>query len=372
MRLETFRSDLRYGVRALLKSPMFTVTAVLTLAPGIGASAAIFSVIDAVLLRPLPWREPARTVMIWSRWTAFDKTWVADGEVLDYRRRARAFADVAAWSDGQINITGSGEPQRVPYAQVTANTFAVLGATAIVGRPFTAAEDVPNGPRLAVISHALWTQRFGGDPAVVGRTVQLNGQLYEILGVMPAGFVLPTDYRNPDATVLWVPLQIDPASTDHGSHGLYAAGRLRPDASVGQGSAELHDLAQAMTREGLYPPQMQFDAFAVSLEDEVLGPVSRAIALLAAAVAFLLLIACANVANLLLARAEGRQRDIAVRTALGAGSLRVVRQLLTESLLLAAAGACVGLLAAWAGVRALTWWRPDSIPRVGNVALNVR
>src|SRR5207245_789908 len=169
-------------------------------------------------------------------------------------------------------------------------------------------------------------------------------------------FGRPTDYHKPDATVLWVPLQIDPATADHGSHGLYAAGRLRPGASVAQAFAELHDVAQAMTREGLYPPQMQFDAFAVSLKDEVLGPVSRAIALLAAAVAFLLLIACANVANLLLARAEGRQRDIAVRTALGAGSLRVVRQLLTESLLLSLAGACVGLAAAWGGVRALTSW----------------
>src|SRR5437588_9017999 len=131
MRLETFRSDLWYGLRALLKSPVFTVTAVLTLALGIGANAAIFSVIDAVLLRPLPWSDPTRTVMIWSRWTAFDKTWVAEGEVLDYRRRTRAFDDVAAWSDGQINITGSGEPERVAYAQITANTFAVLGATPI-------------------------------------------------------------------------------------------------------------------------------------------------------------------------------------------------------------------------------------------------
>ena len=162
--------DLRYGIRALTKSPGFTLTATLTLALGIGANAAIFSVIDAVLLRPLPWTEPARAAMIWSRWTAFDKTWVADGEVVDYRRRLRAFGDVAAWSDGQINITGNGEPERVAYAQVTANTFEVLGAAPIVGRPFTAAEDVPNGPRLAVISHAIWSQRLGGDPAVVGRT----------------------------------------------------------------------------------------------------------------------------------------------------------------------------------------------------------
>src|SRR5439155_7354666 len=231
---------------------------------------------------------------------------------------------------------------------------------------------VPNGPRLAVISHSLWAQRYGADPAIVGRVIQLDGRPYEIVGVMPPGFVLPTDYQNPEPSALWVPLQIDPATSDHGSHGLYAAGRLRPGASVAQATDELHELASAMTREGLYPPQMQFDPFAVSLHDEVLGPVSRAIGLLAAAVGFLLLIACANVANLMLARAEGRQRDIAVRTALGAGSLRIVRQLLTESLLLSLAGASLGLAVAWGGVRALTWWHPESIPRVGTVALNVR
>jgi predicted permease len=344
----------------------------LTLALGIGANAAIFSVIDAVLLRPLPWGEPTRTAMIWSRWTAFDKTWVAEGEVVDYRKRLRSFTDVAAWSDGQINITGSGEPERVAYAQVTANTFQVLGTAPIRGRTFTAAEDIPKGPRLAVIAHALWQQRFGADPAIVGSTIQLNGEPYVVVGVMPSGFLLPTDYQNAQPSVLWVPLQIDPASTDHGSHGYYAAGRLRPGVSVAEASAELHALAQTMTTEGLYPKAMQFDAFAVSLRDEVLGFVSRAIALLAAAVALLLLIACANVANLMLARAEGRQRDIAVRTALGAGAPRIVRQLLTESLLLSIAGACLGLAVAWGGVRALTWWHPESIPRVGTVALNVR
>jgi putative ABC transport system permease protein len=364
--------DFTYSIRALAKSPAFTITAILTLALGIGANAAIFSVIDAVLLRPLPWGEPTRTAMIWSRWTAFDKTWVAAGEVVDYRKRLRSFTDVAAWSDGQINITGNGEPERVAYAEVTANTFQVLGRSPILGRTFTAAEDLPNGPRLAVISHALWEQRYGSDAAVVGRPIHLNGQPYEIVGVMPSGFLLPTDYQNAQPSVVWVPLQLDPASTDHGSHGYYAAGRLRPGVSVADATSDLHALADTMTREGLYPKPMQFDAFAVSLHDEVLGFVSRAIALLAAAVGLLLLIACANVANLMLARAEGRQRDVAVRTALGAGAARIVRQLLAESLVLSLAGALVGLVLAWGGVRALTWWHPESIPRVGSVGLNFR
>jgi len=360
------------AIRALAKSPAFTVTAVVTLALGIGANAAIFSVVDAVLLRPLPWSEPTRTAMIWSRWTAFDKTWVAAGEIVDYRRRLHSFTDIAGWSDGQINITGNGEPERVAYAQVTANTFQVLGVSPILGRAFTPAEDVPKGPRLAVISHALWQQRYGGDPAAIGRLIQLNGEPYDIVGVMPSGFLLPTDYQSAQPSRVWVPLQLDSASTDHGAHGYYAAGRLRAGVSVADATNELHALAETMTREGLYPKPMQFDAFAVSLHDEVLGFVSRAIALLAAAVALLLLIACANVANLMLARAEGRQRDIAVRTALGAGAVRIVRQLLTESLLLSLAGACVAVFFAWGGVRALTWWHPESIPRVGTVGLNLR
>ena len=248
----------------------------------------------------------------------------------------------------------------------------MLGASPVLGRSFTAAEDVPNGPRLAVISHALWQQRYGADPAVLGRVVQLNGEPYDIVGVMASDFLLPTDYQNAQPSLVWVPLRMDPASTDHGSHGYYAAGRLRPGVTVTDATRELHGLAETMTREGLYPTAMQFDAFAVSLHDEVLGFVSRAIALLAVAVALLLLIACANVANLMLAQAEGRQRDLAVRTALGAGAARIVRQLLTEGLLLSVGGACVGLALAWGGVRVLTWWHPESIPRVASVGLNLR
>jgi len=372
MGVEFVLQEVRYALRGLVKASAFTATAVLTLALGIGATAAIFSVIDAVILRPLPWSEPSRAAMIWSRWSAFDKTWVATGEVIDYRNWSRSFAAIGAWSDGQINVTGDGEPERVDFAQVTANTFDVLGVRPLLGRVFTQTDDVPNGPRLVVISHALWTQRYGRDASIVGRNARLNGQPYEIVGVMPAGFALPTDYQNAQPTMLWTPLQIDPATAEHGSHGLYAAGRLAPGVSIAQASKELHDLAQAWTREGLYPPQMRFDAFAVSLQDEVLGPVGRAIGLLAAAVAFLLLIACSNVANLMLARAEWRQRDIAVRTALGAGSRRLVAQLLIESLLLSIAGAAIGLALASVGVQALTWLHPDNIPRVGTVDVNRR
>jgi putative ABC transport system permease protein len=370
--VDTTIQDLRFGARALARNPAFAAIAILTLALGIGANAAIFSVVNAVLLRPLPWNEPDRAVMIWSRWTAFDKTWVATGEVVDYRRRAQTLADVAAWGENQVNLTGDGDPERVSAAAVTANLFSTLGVAPLAGRTFTAAEDVPNGPSLVVLSHSLWTRRYAAAPDIVGRTVQLNGRAYEVTGVMPADFVLPTDYQNPEPSQLWLPLQMDPASMDHGSHGLFAAARLKPGATVAQAADELHNIARAMTDEGLYPRAMQFDTVVLSLTDEVVGSVRRAIWLLFGAVAFLLLIACANVANLLLVRAEGRQREIAVRAALGASGLRVLRQLLTESVVLTSIAAGVGLGLAFAGVRFVAWWHPASVPRVAAVTLDLK
>ena len=369
---DAFLQDVRYGARALGRQPTFAAIAILTLSLGIGANAAIFSVVNAVLLRPLPWGEPDRAVMIWSRWTSFDKTWVSEGEVLDYRRRSQALAEVAAWGEGQVNLTGDGEPERVSAASVTANVFSTLAVGPAIGRTFTAQEDVPNGPDLVVLGHALWTRRYAQDPATIGRSILINGRPHQVIGIMPHGFLLPTDFQNPQPSQLWVPLRMNLASTDHGNHGLYAAGRLKPGATVQQASDELHGIARAMTAEGFYPVQMQFDTVVLSLTDEVVGDVRRAVWLLFGAVAFLLLIACANVANLLLARAEGRQREIAVRAALGAGGARVVRQLLTESLVLTTVAAAVGLGLAFTGVRFLAWWNPANIPRVAEVSLDLR
>jgi putative ABC transport system permease protein len=370
--METFLQDLRFGARTLLRNPGFACVAVLTLALGVGANAAIFSVVNAVLLRPLPWSQPDRAVMIWSRWTAFEKTWVSDGEVNGYRKETRTLAEVAAWSDGQVNLTGDGEPERVAAGSVTANLFSVLGVTPIRGRVFTPQEDVPNGPKVAIMGYGLWQRRYGGDPTNVRRTIQMTGAPYALVGIMPADFVLPTDFQNPSPSVLWTPSGWDGASTDHGSHGYYAAARLKPGVTIAQVRDELHTLAQTWTRHGLYPPQMGFDVLAVSLQDEVVGTIRRAVWLLFGAVGFLLLIACANVANLLLARAEARQREMAVRTALGAGAARVVRQLLTESLVLAGISAAAGLALAWIGVRLLAWWNPSSIPRVAGTSVDAR
>jgi putative ABC transport system permease protein len=370
--VETTWQDLRFGARALRRNPGFAAIAVITLALGIGANAAIFSVVNAVLLRPLPWSEPDRAVMIWSRWISFDKTWVATGEVVDYRKRSRTLSEIAAWGEGQVNLTGDGEPERVAAASVSSNIFSTLGVSPLIGRTFTPAEDVPNGPDLVVLGFGLWNRRYSADESLIGRAILINGQPYQVLGVMPPDFVLPTDFQNPEPTQLWVPLQMDPVSMDHGSHGLYAAGRLAPGATVPQVADEMHGIARTMTEEGLYPVQMQFDTIVFSLTDEVVGSVRRAVWLLLGAVAFLLLIACANVANLLLARAEARQREIAVRSALGAGRLRVVRQLLTEGLVLSAVSGIAGLTLAYAGVRFLAWWNPASIPRVAGVSLDGR
>jgi putative ABC transport system permease protein len=370
--LDTFWQDLRFGGRTLARNPGFASIAVLTLALGIGANAAIFSVINAVLLRPLPWREPDRAVMIWSKWVSFDKTWVASGEVVDYRRRSQTLQEIAAWGELPVILTGDAEPERVPAASVTSNLFATLGASPIVGRTFTAQEDVPNGPRLVVLGFGLWNRRYAADPGIIGRTILIGGLPFQVVGVMPPGFVLPTDYRNPEPTQLWTPLRMDPASTDHGSHGLYAAARLKTGATVAQAAEELRGIAQAMTNEGLYPKQMEFTTVVLSLTEEVVGSVRRTMWLLFGAVGFLLLIACANVANLLLARAEARQREIALRTALGAGGWRVLRQLLTESLALTAASVLFGLALAYVGVRVVAWWNPASIPRVSAATLDLR
>jgi putative ABC transport system permease protein len=309
--------------------------------------------------------------MIWSRWYAFDKTWVATGEVVDYRRRARLLEDVAAWSSGETNVTGSTEPERVGVASVTANLFEALGSRPVLGRAFTQAEDLPNAPRAAIISHELWQRRFAGTPNILGRGIELNGEGFEIVGVMPARFALPTDFSQPSRTEILTPLQMDPNSTDHGSHGLYAAARLKPGVSVQEANAELEAITGAMTREGLYPEAMQFGAFAVTLEQEVVGAVRPAVMAVFGAVGFLLLIACANVANLMLVRADARAREMAVRSALGASRGRTLRMLVVEALVLSVSAGAAGLIISAVAVRWLAWWNPAGIPRLADARIDL-
>ncbi|HEY4231173.1 MAG TPA: ABC transporter permease [Thermoanaerobaculia bacterium] len=372
--MEDFIADVRFAWRGLRRSPGFAVAAILTLALGMGATTAIFSVIRAVLMSPLPYAQPERRVMVWSRWKDFPKTWVAVGEVADYRRAIPSFSSVAAWEIDQANLTGGGDPVRVGVAGITANTFETLGARPELGRGFTEAEDRPGGPPVIVLGYGVWQNRFGGDPGVVDQVVELDGVARRVVGVMPRGFALPTDFTEDAAepTQVYVPDQVDFSKGDHGNHGYYAAATLVPGATAARATAELKALTASSTRAGLYPEAMRFDAFAVPVEEEIRGGARRALVLVFGAVGFLLLMACANVANLLLARAEGRQREIAVRAAIGAGKGRLVRQLLTESLVLAAAGGTLGLLLAWAGVKVIAAKGAAGLPALAPIGIHPR
>ena len=372
--LDTLRQDFRFALRGLVRQPGFAAVAIATLALGLGASAAIFSVFRAVLLAPLPYSEPDRRVMVWSRWTGFDKTWVSAAEVRDYRTRARQLAAVAAWFTGQVNLTGKGDPERVGAGLVTANILEVLGASPLLGRGFQPGDDQSgDGAAVALIGHGLWQRRFGGDPGVVGRLIQIDGRSMEVIGVMPQGFRLPTDFREDFAepSELWTPLVLDADPDNRGNHGLYAAARLAPGASAESANAELKAITTAFTREGLYPAAMRFEAIAVTFADEILAPVKPALLLVGVATVLLLLIACANVANLLLARAESRRKELALRTALGAGRLRLLRPLLAETTLLSLAGAALGLVIAFAGTRLLAEANIAAIPRAGNADIDL-
>ena len=372
--MEILIQDIRYALRGMRRAPGFTTAAVLTLALGMGATTAIFSVIRAVLLSPLPYAEPERRVMIWSRWKDFEKTWVADGEVMDYRRLVPSLESVAAWGTDEANLTGGGaEPVRVGMAAITANTFATLGARPLVGREFTDEEDRPGGAPVAVLGYGLWQNRYGGDSKALGQIIELDGVARRIVGMMPRGFALPTDYTvsATEPSQVWIPAQIDPKELSR-NHGYYAAGTLVRGATAKQATAELRALAANLTREGVYPPEMRFAPFAVSVDADIRGEARRALLLVSGAVVFLLLMACVNVANLLLARAEGRQREISVRAALGAGKARLARQLLTESLVLAAAGGVLGLVFAWAGVRVIAARGAAGLPALAPLGVEPR
>lgn len=365
--------DIRLAVRGLLKSPGFAAAALLTLALGIGATSAIFSVVKAVLLTPLPYAGADTRVMIWSRWISFDKTWLSDQEIVDYKTFSKTMTDVAGWYTGQQNLTGDGEPVRVGVGFVMANTFDVLGTKPLFGRTFTADEDRPNGPPAVILGYELWQARYGGDRSVLGRKLLLNDVPAEVVGVMPQGFRLPTDFTAEAAepTQLWRPFQMDMQNLQRGSHGYYAAAVLAPGQTAATATDELRAITQRLTDRGDYPVAMKFTAFALSLDEEIRGELRPAMWLLMGAVAFLLLIACVNVANLLLVRGDARLREMAVRTAIGAAPRRLIRQLFTESLVLAAAGAALGLALAGAALRALVAIDPTSIPAMSPVTLDM-
>jgi predicted permease len=370
---DALRQDVKAALRGLWKSPGFAVAALVTLSLGIGATSAIFSVVKAVLLTPLPYDAPDQRVMVWSKWVSFDKTWVSSQEVFDYREFARTMTDVAFWANTSQNLTDAGEPVRLTVGLVSANTFDVLGTAPLLGRTLTAEDDQRGGPPIAVLSYGLWQAQFGGDRGLVGRRIMLNDVPVAVIGVMPEGFRLPTDFTADanEPTHLWRPLRVGPGNLNRAVHNFYAAAVLAPGQTPETATAELQAITQRLTEQGAYPSQMQFTAFAVGFDEEIRGELRPAMWLLMGAVGFLLLIACVNVANLLLVRGDARVREMAVRTAMGASPKRLVRQLFTESVILAIAGAVLGLVLASVALRLLTTVDPTSLPPLAPVGLDL-
>jgi putative ABC transport system permease protein len=363
-------ADLRPALRSLLRRPRFTLGVLLTLALGIGATTAIFSVINTVLIKPLPYREPASLALIWSRWSNFEKTWLADQEYFEYRRETRMFRDVALWDTGDdVSLTGDQGPEMVISVTATANLLGVLGIAPAFGRSFTAAEDVPGGPAVVLVGYDLWRRRFAGDPGLVGRTIQVDGLASTVVGILPKGFRLPLDFQSRTTAQLLAPMRLNPANVSQ-NHNYYSIARLQPGVTTDQVTAELRALTTRWTAEGKYPKDMQFSAYAVPLSQEVGGGMRTALLTLFAAVALLLLITCANVANLMLTRADSQSREMTVRAALGAGRHRLLRMTLTESLLLAVTGGAMGLLVALGGVRLIAAGAATSIPRTSELAVD--
>jgi len=373
MAMEHITRDLRHAVRSLWGQRALAAFLALTVAVGIGATTAVFSVVKAVLLEPIRLPDSGRLVAVWGRFDPesgfdFPRFVLSPPEFLDYRHEAHTLGDVAAWQGGTVTVGGQGaEPDRVQVARVSGNFFSLLRVSPAVGRTFTTQEDLPNGQKVALLSEGYWRSRFGADGAIVGKTVPLNGESTTIVGVMPAGFTYPGT-----TTRMWLPLAIDPASPgSRKAHFLRAIGRLADGVSIEQARAELGTIMASW--KARYPDvHTGHYLFIRPLLEDTVGTIRPALTALFAATAFVVLIVCANLAGVLMSRGEGRTREMSIRAALGAGRGELIRLTLAEALILALIGGALGMAVAWVGVRGLLALDPSSVPRSAEVGIDGR
>jgi putative ABC transport system permease protein len=371
--------DLRYAARMMLKQKGFTAVAIVALALGIGANTAIFSVVNAVLLNSLPYREPARITMLWGKnpqlqlsMTDFPMSY---GDFVDLRDQSQSFENLSALYPDSMNLTGEVTPEHLGGARVSANFFQMLGIAPALGRSFLPEDEQPGNEHVVILSQGLWQRRFGSDPELIGKTIQLNGDIHTVIGIMPSQFEFPQrddlllSYGFARQVEVWKP--VTPAIEElksRGNHVLIVMGRLSGGVTLAQAQAELNSVYANIGQQ--HPNVSHESVVLVPLQDQLVGKIRPALIVLFGAVIFVLLIACANVANLMLARAATRQKEIAIRTALGASPIRVIRQLLTESIMLSLAGGLAGLLLALWGTDIILTLSPTSLPRIGKIGLD--
>jgi putative ABC transport system permease protein len=376
--METFWQDMRFGLRMLMKKPGFTLTAVLTLALGIGANTAIFSVVNSVLLKPLPYKEPQRLVMVNHHYPKLDlKASVSAIGYTHYRDNSQTFENLMAFSPWQVNLTGTGEPERLSGIAVTATFFPTLGIDAAKGRIFLSEENQPGREKVVVLTDALWRRRFGADPNILNQTILLNGESYVVVGIMPQGFQFGREFGQ--VVELFSPIVFTEAQLQPGrwrNEFLTVLARLQANVTIEQAQAEMDAIAANVRQQyfggGDAADPASWGLMLRSVHELVVGDIRPALLVLLAAVVLVLLIACANVANLLLARAASRQKEVAIRAALGASRVRMIRQFLTESLLLSLAGGTLGTLLAIGGINVLLKLNQDMIPRSNEIAIDSR
>ena len=377
--MEFIWQDMRYGARMLLKSPGFTVVAVLTLALGIGANTAIFSVVNFVLLRPLEYANPDQLVMVWERNTkkGWNESPTSFADFVDFRDNAKS-VELVAFTDTNFNLTGGDQPERVAGLRVSANLFSLLGVNPARGRWFAPGEDKPGAGHVLILSYGLWQRSFGGNANLINQTVQLNGQSYTVIGVMPPTFKFPPAFSVKTASEepisnadLWVPLTTDDVPLIRNIRNLKMIGRLKAGVAPQQAQAEINSIASRLARE--YPDvNAGLESVVIPLHEQIVGDVREALLILLGAVVLVLLIACANIANLLLSKATARHKEIAIRTALGANRGRLLRQLLTESTLLGLLGGVFGFLVAYAGSKTLVSFGSLSIPQLTDFSFDMK